>query len=338
MSIIDQAAKRLEELRKAGIELPTGIGQRTTPAANTITGATERVQSSEASEITRIAPFQLDPPPVVMPRPPMPGLREQAPPEHAPNDSPFIQPERTSKEVHIDLARAAAMGFVTPDAPRSQLADEYRVIKRPLLTNALRRSSQVVDRGNLILITSAMPGEGKTFTSINLALSMAVELDCRVLLVDADVARPAVLQRLGLPASRGLLDVLTDSTLDLSDVLLRTNVDRLSILPAGTQHARATEVLASDGMNRLVEELATRYADRIVLFDAPPLLPSTESRVLASHMGQIVLVVQAGRTPVSAVTQAMTALEDCPVVMTLLNKVVGTENTPYFGYYTNAPS
>src|SRR5262249_52259195 len=169
------------------------------------------------------------------------AARVRAPAPQARNDSPFDQRARQSKTVQIDLARLADMGYVTPDAPRSQLADEYRVIKRPLLTNALRKSSNSVERGNLILITSAMPGEGKTFTSINLALSMAVELDCTVLLVDADVARPAVLDRLGLPSTKGLLDVLTDSRLDLSDVLLRTNVERLSILPAGTHHARATE-------------------------------------------------------------------------------------------------
>jgi len=325
MSIIDQAAKRLEELRRAGVELPTGIKPKEVPVG---------VPRSEGETIVELgrhykAPAALDP---AVARP------IKATPPQARNDSPFDQPRRQSKAIEIDLVRLAGLGYVTPDAPRTQLADEYRVIKRPLLTNALRRSSTSVERGNLILITSAMPGEGKTFTSINLALSMAIELDCTVLLVDADVARPAVLDRLGLPSAKGLLDVLTDSRLDLSDVLLRTNVDRLSILPAGTHHPRATELLASDGMNRLVDELATRYADRILVFDAPPLLPSTESRVLATHMGQIVLVVEADRTQQSTLTQALATIENCPVVMTLLNKVVGSEVGSYYGYYTNAPS
>lgn len=326
MSIIDQAAKRLEELRRAGVELPTGIKPKEVEPAG--------LPKSDAETIVELGRLYKKPQ-VVDPAATRP-VRAVLP--QARNDSPFDKPHRQSKTVEIDLARLAALGYVTPDAPRTQLADEYRVIKRPLLTNASRKSSTSVERGNLIQITSAMPGEGKTFTSINLALSMAVEVDCTVLLVDADVARPAVLDRLGLPSAKGLLDVLTDSRLDLSDVLLRTNVERLSILPAGTHHARATELLASDGMTRLVDELATCYPDRILVFDAPPLLPSTESRVLATHMGQIVVVVEADRTQQSTLTQALATIENCPVVMTLLNKVVGSEVGSYYGYYTNAPS
>lgn len=324
MSIIDQAAKRLEELRRAGVELPIG-GIPASPVHATPPLA----EPETVVELARAV------------RPPRfveAAVKQVKEAPKARNDSPFDQPKRQSKSIEIDLARLATMGYVTPDAPRTQTADEYRVIKRPLLTNALKKSSTSVERGNLILITSAMPGEGKTFTSINLALSMAVELDCTVLLVDADVARPAVLDRLGLPSTKGLLDVLTDSRLEIGDVMLRTNVDRLSILPAGTHHPRATELLASDGMHRLVDELATRYSDRILIFDAPPLLPSTESRVLATHMGQIVLVVEAEKTQRSTFTQALATIENCPVVMTLLNKVVSSGVGSYYGYYTNAPT
>jgi len=324
MSIIDQAAKRLEELRRAGVDLPTGIKPKDLESAGP--------PKSEAETVVELGRLYKKPQVVDSARP------VHSAPAQARNDSPFDQPRRQSKTVQINLARLADLGYVTPDAPRTQLADEYRVIKRPLLTNAFRKSSTSVERGNLIQITSSMPGEGKTFTSINLALSMAVELDCTVLLVDADVARPAVLNRLGLPSAKGLLDILTDSRLDFSDVLLRTNVERLSILPAGTHHERATELLASDGMTRVVDELATRYPDRILLFDAPPLIPSTESRVLATHMGQIVVVVEADRTQRSTLTQALATIESCPVVMTVLNKVVGSEVGSYYGYYTNAPS
>jgi receptor protein-tyrosine kinase len=118
--------------------------------------------------------------------------------------------------------------------------------------------------------------------------------------------------------------------------MLKTNVERLTILPAGSPHDRATELLASDAMTRLVEELATRYPERILIFDAPPLLPSTESRVLATHMGQVVLVVEAEKTPQSTVTQALAAIETCPLVMTLLNKVARSEVGSYYGYYGNA--
>jgi len=324
MSIIDQAAKRLEELRRAGIDLHSGE----------MRDEKQRQRESAAENVVELAATFRAPPTVEVAAP---VARKSVRPQ-ARNDTPFTPPHRQSKSIEIDLARLAALGYVTPDSPRTHLADEYRVIKRPLLTNALRKSSTTVERGNLIQVTSAMPGEGKTFTSINLALSMAIEVDCTVLLVDADVARPAVLDRLGLPSSKGLLDVLTDPRLDLSDVLLRTNVDRLSILPAGTHHPRATELLASDGMNRLVDELATRYPDRILVFDAPPLLPSTESRVLATHMGQIVVVVEADRTQRSTLTQALAAIENCPVVMTLLNKVASAGTPSYYGYYADAPS
>jgi receptor protein-tyrosine kinase len=225
------------------------------------------------------------------------------------------------------------MGYLTPELPRAQIADEFRVIKRPLLMNVAGKSAAPVDRANLIMVTSSLPGEGKTFVTVNLAISMAMEMDKHVLLVDADVSRPAVLPRLGLPQSRGLLDVLVDPSLPLSDVMLRTNIDGLSLLPAGAPRGQATELLASNGMTRLLEEMATRYADRILIFDAPPLLPSTESRVLATHMGQVIVVVEAERTPQKTVMQAMSTLDTCPVVMTLLNKASHSEVGFYYGYY-----
>jgi exopolysaccharide/PEP-CTERM locus tyrosine autokinase len=235
--------------------------------------------------------------------------------------------------VEIDLKRLAAAGYVTPTAPRSRLADELRVIKRPLIGNAQGRSAAPLRAANRIMITSAMPGEGKTFMAINLAISIAMELVTTVLLVDADVARPAIPDRLGIAPEMGLLDLLTRDKVDVADVLVRTNIDRLSFLSAGTPHSRATELLASEAMARLVEELAGRYPDRILIFDAPPLLSSTESRVLATHMGQVVLVVEADRTPQSSVKAALDTVETCPVVMTVLNKIERSETGSYYGGY-----
>jgi receptor protein-tyrosine kinase len=221
---------------------------------------------------------------------------------------------------------------VTPNAARSQIADEFRVVKRPLLDN-VRGKAGAAERGsNLIMVTSSLPGEGKTFTAINLAMSIAMELDNTVLLVDADVARPSLLSTLGLPPSPGLMDLLTDPTVSFSDVLLRTNVEKLSLLPAGSPQTRATELLASQSMANLVEELSSRYSDRIILFDAPPLLPTTESRVLATHMGQIVLVVAADSTTQGAIRQAMATIQSCPIVMPVLNKAIRSEVGSYYGY------
>ncbi len=242
-------------------------------------------------------------------------------------------PAKASRLVTIDLKQLAAIGYLTPDMQRSQIADEFRVIKRPLLANVHGKSTQPVARANLIMITSSLPEEGKTFVSINLAISLAMELDKTVLLVDADVSRPSVLKRLGLPPSPGLLDILTDPSLHVADVLLRTNIDKLTILPSGKANGRATELLSSGAMDRLLNELTTRYADRIVIFDAPPLLPSTESRVLATFMGQVVVVVEADRTPQKSLEQALATVESCPTVLPLLNKISRSEVGNYYGYY-----
>jgi receptor protein-tyrosine kinase len=185
------------------------------------------------------------------------------------------------------------------------------------------------------MLTSSLPGEGKTYCAINLAMSIAMELDHTVLLVDADVARPSVLRTLGLPAQRGLMDLLVDDKLDVSDVLLRTNVDTLAILSAGTSTPRATELLASSTMANLVHEIANRYPDRIVIFDSPPLLLTSEARALASHMGQIVVVVEAQKTTQHALGEALRQLDGHPNVNLIYNKtrdIPGIEETYDYHY------
>lgn len=233
---------------------------------------------------------------------------------------PETQSGTLSQSVDIDLEALALAGIVSPNAPRSQIADQFRVIKRPLISNAMGKGPSVIVNGNLIMITSALPGEGKSFTAINLAMSMATELDYTVMLVDADVGRPSVMRLLGLPDGPGLLDLVVDESKDLSNMLLKTNIEKLTLLPSGTPHPRATELLASDAMIRLLSEMAKRYADRIIIFDSPPLLLATESRVLASHMGQIVIVVQAEKTLKSDVSQALSTIDSCPVKLMLLNQ------------------
>ena len=244
------------------------------------------------------------------------------------------------KSVELDLARLAANGILTPQAPRSRLADEYRAAKRGLLVNLRNESAAPVKRANCIMVTSSVPGEGKTFTALNLAMSLAMEMDTSVLLVDADVMRPSVMTRLGLPSDKGLLDLLEDPGLALSDVVLRTNVDKLLLLSAGSASGRATELLASGAMARLIEDLAAQDASRILLFDAPPLLAVPETRALAAHVGQIVVVVEAQRTLQSTLTEALDLIKECPVVMTLLNKTRGLSagrNAYGYGYGYGAP-
>jgi exopolysaccharide/PEP-CTERM locus tyrosine autokinase len=254
-------------------------------------------------------------------------------PPVVPSAPAAIAPVMTSRRVEIDLDALASAGIVSPNAPRSQIADQFRVIKRPLISNAMGKGAAVITNGNLIMVTSALAGEGKSFTAINLALSIATELDNTVMLVDADVARPSVLRMLGLPPSPGLLDLVLDESRDMSSVLLKTNIDKLSILPSGTPHERATELLASDAMIRLLENMAGRYPDRIIIFDSPPLLLTTESRVLATHMGQIVMVVRAESTLQSDVKHALSNIEACPVKMLVLNQARTLSKGTYgYGY------
>jgi exopolysaccharide/PEP-CTERM locus tyrosine autokinase len=238
----------------------------------------------------------------------------------------------SSRKVELDLDALAAAGIVSPNAPRSQIADQYRVIKRPLISNAMGKGASVIQNGNLIMVTSALAGEGKSFSAINLAMSIATELDNTVMLVDADVARPSVLRMLGLPASPGLLDLLVGDVEDLSSVLLKTNIDKLTLLPSGTPHLRATELLASDAMSQLIKNIANRYSDRIIIFDSPPLLLTTESRVLATHMGQIVMVVHAEKTLQVDIQHALSSIEACPVKMMVLNQARNGWQGGYGGY------
>lgn len=305
MSLIEQAARRLEQLRATGIEMPSAEPSVAAPPREPVTA--EQVEQAVA-ERTQRAPV------------------------------PQQEPERPAKSrgVDIDVDRLRAAGYITVDDATSPIATEYRVIKRPLLDNIRGRGASQVANARVIMVTSALPGEGKTFTSVNLAMSIALELDSRVLLVDADVTRPSVMAQLGLRESRGLMDALIDPAADLSDMLLRTNVAKLTLLPAGSADARSTELLASDAMARFVGELAGRYPDRIILFDAPPLLATTEARVLAKHMGQIVVVVEADRTTHGALHDALETIRSCPVVATLLNKAtrsdLGTYASAYYGY------
>lgn len=313
MSLIEQAAKRLEQLRAAGIEVPVApeAAPGAPPFANVGPAQVEAAVAERRAEL------------------PLAGARHRAP-------EPEPEGPALSKRVEIDVERLRAAGYITADNATSAIATEYRVVKRPLLDNISGRSAARVENARVIMVTSALPGEGKTFTSVNLAMSIALELDSRVLLVDADVTRPSVMAQLGLRESRGLMDVLLDPTLELSEVLLRTNVAKLSLLPAGSADVRSTELLASDAMARFVAEAAGRYRDRILVFDAPPLLATTEARVLAKHMGQIVVVVEAERTTHGALHDALETIRGCPVVATLLNKAtrsdLGTYASAYYGY------
>jgi protein-tyrosine kinase len=235
-------------------------------------------------------------------------------------------------QVEINLAKLHQLGMITPDQGKTLAAQEFRGIKRSLIQNAFIKGAGAIHHGNLIMVTSALPKEGKTFCAINLAMSIATEMDHTVLLVDADVARPSVLRTLGLKSAVGLMDILLDEKLDLAEVMINTNVDTLRILPAGTSHRHATELLASQAMSSLLNEISNRYPDRIVIFDSPPLLPTTEARVLASQMGQIVMVVEAETTTQHAVKEALRHIETSSHINLVYNKARAFPGGANYGY------
>jgi len=311
VSIIEKAANRLGQPR------PADAAEATIPAAPAAAPVAEAVHAA---------------PPAAAPAPP-PAVPAAAAAPVAPVAQPHGDASRRSTHtVELDLMRMHESGLVTAAGGRTALVEDFRIIKRPLIKRAFGARKPGDNPGNLIMITSSLPGEGKTFCAINLAMSIAMELDHTVLLVDADVARPSVLRTLGLPAQRGLMDILLDDSVDMADVMLRTNVNTLSILPAGTSSPRATELLASHSMKNLVNEIANRYPDRIVIFDSPPLLLTSESHVLASNMGQIVLVVESERTTQHAVKESLRQLEGLSNVNLIYNKsreFPGTESYDY---------
>jgi|APFre7841882630_1041343.scaffolds.fasta_scaffold01569_4 protein-tyrosine kinase len=309
MSLIEQAAKRLEQLRQAGAEFPDDL---------TAELAAERPSARDPAATGRFA---------------QKPSHAVGPSSESDRVEASVSAPSVAKRVDLNLNAIAASGLLVPSQTHSLLASEFRVIKRPLLANAMGKGTSPIRNGNLIMVTSALPGEGKSFTAINLAISIAMEMDNTVMLVDADVARPTVLSMLGLPPTEGLLDVVTANSLDISGVLLRTNIEKLSILPSGTQHQRATELLASDAMIRLLDDMAKRYLDRIIIFDSPPLLATTEARALATHMGQIVVVVQASETSQGAVKEALSTIAACPLKMMVLNQATQSVSERYgYGY------
>lgn len=222
--------------------------------------------------------------------------------------------------VAVDRQLLRDVGLLAPENQERYIADQYRLIKRPILDLAAGVAADKPDRANLVMIASALPGDGKTFTAINIALSIAVEKDTSVLLVDADVAKPQISELFGLADEPGLIDVLADESTSIREAIIRTDVPGLSLLPAGRQEELATELLASRRMEQVAAELSAYMPNQVVIFDSPPLLATSESQALASRMGQIALIVCAGKTPQQAVTSAIECLDKDMAVNLILNQ------------------
>ncbi len=252
--------------------------------------------------------------------------------EELPDD--FHLPLGESDIAAIDRGMLAANGMIVPGAPVGPLAEEFRLIKRQLLiTQGRIAESDAPDKARTILVCSARPEDGKTFCAVNLALSLAAERDTEVLLVDADVAKPDVLNQLGIETSPGLLDALADSHIDVETLVVRTDVPHLSVLPAGTRTAMDTELLASARTRSVLARLLAANPRRVIIFDSPPALAASPASVLAMLVGQVMLVVRADRTPEGELRAAVNLLDSCEHIQLVLNAVSFVPGGARFGSY-----
>ncbi len=237
--------------------------------------------------------------------------------------------QRTRREVKIDRQRLAKAGITFAVTERSRIAEEFRIILRQILAKA-----ETIETGpsRLIMVTSARPREGKTFTAINLALAIASQRDFRVLVMDCDVERQSLTSILGIDAETGIFDVLEKESLDMRDILLRTDIPNLTVLPAGNRRPGVPELMSSRRMRDVLSEMAHRYSDRYIIVDAPPCLATSDPSILASMVGQIVFVVEANRTQEPEIDELLRLISTCPNISLILNKTEGT-SSDYFGSY-----
>ena len=248
-------------------------------------------------------------------------------------------PPSAGSELVLDRGRLASFGISIPSSARSRTVEEFRLVKRNLMAG-WSQGDLIGDRqsGRLIMVTSARPGEGKTFSALNLALAFASERDVKALLVDVDTQHPGLPKILGIPADNGIVDVLT-GTLELSEVLIQTNIPNLMILPAGRGGPHVPELLSSRGMNVLLEELTNRLGDRFIIIDTPPCMASSDAAALAPLVGQIVFIVEAHSTQQAEIEAALTMLGACPRISLLLNKsdTLASEHFGSYGYNYHSP-
>jgi receptor protein-tyrosine kinase len=346
MSLVERAAKRLEELGRAGSQVSGDLAYPPSHREAAPSLIERAVRKLEAPTASRVEPEQA---PSAAQRAERldiggdAGVHQAAFAHREPKLGDALTPVTSTvsapprsrgashkvQQVELDLVKLASAGYLRPEDPESVIANEFRRIKRPLIQACQGKLAAPVQNANRIMVTSSVPGEGKSFVSFNLALSIAMERDSTVLLIDADTTRRRLSQLMGIDSGCGLLDLLAGGEVEVADALLRTNIERLTLLPAGARCRHATELLASEAMEDLVQHLASRYSDRILIFDTPPLLGAPEPAVLASNMGQIIVVVEADKTSHKVLTSALATIQSCPVVSTVLNKASSAER----GYY-----
>jgi len=241
-------------------------------------------------------------------------------------------PPHSGRFGKVDRQALREGGFIMPDAPVTGLAEEFRIIKRQLLQAASGKTGIAPDKRQSILVCSPSPDDGKTFCAVNLALSLATEKQVEVLLIDADFSKPEILSILGLEGSEGLMDAIADPGADPESFVIQTDIERLSVLPAGRQTNNVSEMLAAEHTRNVLDAL-TQRPNRIVVFDSPPALMASPASVLASKVGQVVMVVRADKTKETDLREAIGLLSGCEHVSLMLNGAGFTASGRRFGSY-----
>ena len=263
--------------------------------------------------------------------------RPDGPPEE-PGPHTLIPREEGEGQPFVDMTSMFRAGMIDWNRVRSRVSEEFRLVQRQIVRTAFTAAGAEPGFSNLLMVTSSIPGEGKSFTAINLAACIARQRDHHVLLIDIDSKRDSFCMALGLGDAPGLLDLAAGPDLDASQVIARTAIDNLSILPIGIERDLGPELFASKQMTKLVQAIGRRYADRLIVLDAPPTLSTSDPAALAPIVGQVLFVVEAERTQREEVISSLDLLQACPTITLLLNKVqVQTRYTfgAYSTYYTS---
>jgi protein-tyrosine kinase len=282
--------------------------------------------------------------PVAVPAPP--PVQQHVPPRapiQAPIQAPYVAPVSqavqppvvtSGRVAEINLEALRKSGFIEPGAAPSTLSEEFRLAKRHVLLAAFGgRNAVTIERGRIVMICSSQPNEGKTFCSINLALSFASERDVEVVLIDADSAKPEVLSTLGIEGGPGLLDAIGHPEIRVEDLLIRTSLPNVAVLPTGRRSHDDTELLASSRAHDVLDELLAVNPRRIIIIDSAPALAASPASVLAHHVGQILMVVRADRTGESELREAIGLLDGCEHIQLLLNGTTYQGAAQKYGSY-----
>ncbi|MDE2619672.1 MAG: capsular biosynthesis protein [Sphingomonadales bacterium] len=339
-SSVERAVEGFDLSRLGGIVLPTEGRQRVVMRELSIETLPDAPVAPSVGAAAAL--------PVTEPVPPPPALADAIPlaPQPVPATPAVVPamaapPQITEAPVQfgearypIDRKRLRELGLIVPEGTVGGLMEEFRIIKRQLLLQAMElRRAGAGAAAQRVLICSPLPGEGKTYCATNLALSMAAEKEGEVVLVDADFAKPSILSTLGLPGGRGLMDALTDPSIDVADCVVGTDVPGLWVLPAGNATNLDTEYLAASHTRAILDRLTQGAPQRMVVFDSPPALAASPASELAKYVGQAVVVARADQTAQSALEDAIALLSGCPNIQLLLNAVRFSPSGRRFGSY-----